>query len=157
MKRTQLNHLLRNPATMARYQATGRLPEIKAPAGPLIQLLESIPPRYRLRITGLTIGPALGYGGSRQFHSAAQALNWCKPPNPGMHTPAESWRDKHFVKPLYLDDLLAHASSYPESMLDHLSHLLSPSTRAEYLAIRAISPEHATAVDESPLPTDPAP
>ncbi|WP_455233456.1 hypothetical protein [Geopseudomonas aromaticivorans] len=156
MDKDQMRILARNPAAMARFQATGKLPQLATPTGPLIDLLKAIPPMYRSRITGLTVGPALGYGGRRQFHTAEQALNWCNPTPRSQHPPAESWRDKRFSRPLYLDDLLAHASSYPEQIRNHCSGLLSPQALKQLRQERA-QQKAATAEQVAPEPFDSGP
>ena len=73
----QMKELARNPSAYMRYQATGKLPPTVTPSSPLIDLLEAIPPRVRLRIRGVRIAPALGYQTARQFHTAEQLLKWC--------------------------------------------------------------------------------
>ena len=103
---------------MVRHRITGKLPEVVRPDGPLIRLLESIPPRIRSRIAGVRISPELGYHGNFMFHTAEHLLRWAKPDEyvdalcPG---PAESRRDKRFQKELTLEDLKRHASSWPEN------------------------------------------
>jgi|GEM_PF-4636942 len=89
------------------------------PASPLIELLSAISPRDRAAIKGLKVGPNLGYLGSRQFHTAEQALRWVKPHDEMLDIetwPAESWRDKRFSRELTIDDLIGAASSVPPGL-----------------------------------------
>lgn len=104
-----LNQLLRRPAAMNRFLATGDIPSVAKPASPLITLLESLTPRERSRIVGLQVDPALGYSGSRQFHNASQALNWLNPVNTSSVPPSQSWQDRRFQKCLTIEDIQAHA------------------------------------------------
>lgn len=116
-----LHRLARDPAAHARFVATGRLPRTVEPASPLIFLLERFSPRDRALIRGLRIGPELGYQGSRTFHNAEQALRWLKPQPRTLEDdiwPAESWRIKHFTRPLHVEQLLAHCSTYPPGLRD---------------------------------------
>ena len=94
---------------MNRFLDTGDIPFVAKPTSPLITLLESLNPRERSRIIGLQIGPALGYSGSRQFHTANQALNWLIPTNAGSTPPSQSWQDRRFQKCLTIEDIQAHA------------------------------------------------
>jgi hypothetical protein len=85
----------------------------------LITLLETIPPRLRLRIRGVRLSPALGYQTGRQFHTAEQLLKWLKPDQQMLQDrswPAESFRHKGFRKTLTLDDLKAHSAAWPEEL-----------------------------------------
>ena len=130
----QMKRLATNPAAYMRYLATGRPPAIRTPAGPLIELLREIAPRDRLAIAGLTVDPRLGYMGSRIFPTAEQALRWIAPAPQMLESeswPAESWRDKHFHQRLYLQDLLACASSYPRHLIDAYPRLRRPDSRAQ--------------------------
>ena len=79
MNSAQLKKLMRSPSAMVRYQMTGQLPKRVRPKSPLITLLEAVNPGDRGRIGGVRIGPELGYNGSRQFQTVAQALRWIKP------------------------------------------------------------------------------
>lgn len=119
-----LNPLTRHPAAYARFAATGKLPPSYAPESPLIALLRAIGPRWCGQIRGLRVGPDLGYSGSRQFQTAAQALRWMAPDDEviGSH-PAESWRLKGFRDPLFLEDLAAHCSSFPERLYQEFPRL----------------------------------
>lgn len=102
----QIRRIATNPSDYIRFHTTGRLPEGVRPQSPLISLLEKISPRDRLQIVGLCVDHRIGYGGSRTFHNAEQALKWLKPSEEVFDSfPAESWRIKAFVGPLHLDDL----------------------------------------------------
>lgn len=116
--RDSIRMLSRHPQRLAQYLRTGRLPGVTKPAGPLITLLDSIPPRDRLEIRAVMIGPALGYTGRHVFQNAAQALNWLRPPQDGVSTPSESWRDKRFSRPLSIEDLAACAQVPPRVIAD---------------------------------------
>ena len=75
------------------------------------------------------MGPALGYAGSRQFHTAEQALKWCRPAREMLESenfPADSWRMKGFHKEIYLDDLLACATSFPDGLKSAYPRLCNP-------------------------------
>ncbi|MGP9551754.1 MULTISPECIES: hypothetical protein [Halomonas] len=116
----QMKELARNPSAYMRYQATGKLPPTVTPSSPLIDLLEAIPPRVRLRIRGVRLAPALGYQTARQFHTAEQLLKWLKPDQEMLQSrswPAESYRIKRFTKRLIIDDLKPHCASWPNDEL----------------------------------------
>lgn len=116
----QVRELARNPTAFVKFQATGQLPRLMRPQSPLITLLEAIQPRYLSHIIGVTVGPQLGYAGSRKFHTAAQALHWIRPDQEVLAArsfPAESSRMKPFNKTLHLEDLLEHCSSWPQGVL----------------------------------------
>ena len=117
MDNRTVKHLMRNPLAMANYRATGKAPQFRTPSSPLITLLQSLYPRERAQITALRVNDQLGYQGGRQFHNAAQALNWLLPANPGTHIPSESWQNKRFQKVLTVDDLAQHAR-VPASVID---------------------------------------
>ncbi|HDS0957120.1 hypothetical protein [Pseudomonas putida] len=117
-RRMQL--MLRNPRAMMEFSCTGRLPADNTPASPLIALIESIPPRYRTRITSVVVGPALGYQGHHRFHNLAQALNWLKPSHVSASYPSESWRLKRFSTALTIKDLAQHCQ-LPEQIEKELT------------------------------------
>ena len=122
----QLHRIATNPTDYIRFATTGRLPQVVRPKSPLIQLLEQLNPRDRMRISGLTVSPPLGYAGTRRFANAEQALNWIRPRSEmleGESWPAESWRVKSFVGPVSLTALLECAASYPEGLLQRYPHL----------------------------------
>lgn len=104
-----IQHMLRNPRLLMEYQRSGHLPQLPKPASPLITLLESLYPREREQVIGLTIGASVGYSGSRQFHTAGQAFNWLKPSNAGAHIPSMSWCVRGFSRQLTIDDLVGIA------------------------------------------------
>jgi hypothetical protein len=116
--RDAIRLLARNPHMYAQFRRTGRLPSICRPAGPLIALLDTIPPRDRVEIRSIVIGPALGYTGQHAFQNAAQALNWLRPQQGAVSTPSESWRDKRFTRPLTIEDLAEFAQIPPRIMED---------------------------------------
>lgn len=119
MRGLAMNHLMRSPSAFAKFQATGQLPRTFKPDSPLIRLLEQISPRDRMAIRGVKIGPQLGYSGGPQFHTAEQALRWCKPCEELLETTscsAESWRIKSFNQQLTLDDLLKCCTFVPEGI-----------------------------------------
>ena len=114
----QIHLLATNPSAMARFQRTGKLPAGIVPRSPLITLLERIGVRDLSLIVGVTVDHRLGYGGSRTFGSAAQALHWIKPSAEVFGSfPADSYCDKSFAKQLELTDLMACAQSVSESIL----------------------------------------
>lgn len=110
----QLSQLARSPMAMHRLTTNGTLPQPAQPDSPLIRLLKSLSPHQRACINGLTVDHRLGYSGQRTFATAGQALNWLAPPYAAAHYPSESWRDKRFVRPLTLEDLIA-CSADPEA------------------------------------------
>lgn len=120
MNQNQLNYMLRHPTAAMRFNMTGQLPRMVVPDSPLIRLLEQISPGDRAAIRGLTVGPLLGYAGSRLFGSAEQALRWCKPAQQVIEResfPAESWRIKTFARRLYLDELVFNSAFVPDELL----------------------------------------
>lgn len=125
----QMRAIARRPADYARFVVTGRLPRIVRPSSPLITLLSAIAPRDRAQIVGLTVGADLGYAGSRQFHTAEQALRWIRPETEMLateHWPAESWRMKHFARELHIEDLIAAAARCPEDLARRYPSLRAP-------------------------------
>lgn len=124
----QIQHLARNPGAYLQFQTTGRLPATVRPSSPLISLLESIPPRLRLQIRGVHVGPNLGYLGGPQFHSAEQLLKWLKPAQEMLvcqSWPAESRRDKRFQRRLTLKDLKPYCAAWPDDAVWN-SYRISP-------------------------------
>ena len=75
----QMKHLMRRPQAMMRHQMTGQLPRMITPRSPLIDLLERMGPRERLRFRGVRLHPDLGYHCGLQFHNGEQLLRWLKP------------------------------------------------------------------------------
>ena len=112
-----MNRLAKNPRDMMRYQTTGRLPQTKTPDSPLIRLLESIPPRERLRYQGILVSRELGYNANFRFTNAEQLLKWIKPSDRMFADepfPAESRQIAGFNKPLTIEDLKAACTQAPE-------------------------------------------
>lgn len=133
----QLHRLATNPMAHMRFQATGQLPRTVTPESPLIDLLDAINPRDRAGIVGLTINQSLGYQSSRQFHNGEQALRWVRPSREMLDSeswPAESCRLKHFRGPIFLEQLLENASSFPEGIKARHPRLCDPALRAQRLA-----------------------
>lgn len=127
----KLNVLARYPSAMNRFLATGRMPQerpiIKTP---LFMALDAIGPRHRQALHGLTVGPALGYQGSRLFHTAEQAFRWvggyecprldCQP-----SLASESWIDRRFCKPITWGLLKSQvACNVPDSLALSISRCL---------------------------------
>lgn len=119
-----LHRLATNPAAYARFATTGRMPEGTRPSGPLVDLLKQIAPRDLALLIGLTIDARLGYLGSRQLRTAAQALRWVAPADEVFGSfPAESWRNKRFTSPLTVDDLVACCSRCPQGFVERYPRL----------------------------------
>ena len=119
MNSKQLKRILTRPADFVRFQATGQVPKLTRPRGPLVDLLKSIPPRDLQCIRGVRVDRDLGYQGSRMFATAWMAFKWCAPSDEMFESEswaAESWRIKGFTKPLKLEDLLAKSASFPERL-----------------------------------------
>ncbi len=122
-----LHRLATNPADYARFLSTGRLPRGVRPQGPLVELLSALSPRDLTRIRGITVGPSLGYSGSRLFATAAQARHWVAPDDEVFGAfPADSWRDKRFVRPLFLEDLAECSTEFPEALFEAYPRLRRP-------------------------------
>lgn len=112
----QMKHLMRRPQAMMKHQMTGQLPRMVTPRSPLIDLLERMGPRERLRYRGVQLNPALGYHCGFQFHTGEQLLRWLKPDEQMLESeswPAESYRNKRFNRPLSVDDLKQYSADYP--------------------------------------------
>lgn len=125
----QMRAIARRPADYARFVCTGQLPRTVTPTSALITLLEKVSPRDRAQIVGLTVGPDLGYSGSRQFHTAEQALRWMKPAQEMLENeswPAESWRNKRFGRTLHIEDVIAAASRCPDGLAEKYPALRAP-------------------------------
>ncbi len=128
----QLHILATRPAAYAEFMTSGRLPRGKTPTGPLVDLLNSIQPRHRAHIRGVTIGPALGYTGSHRFDTAEQALRWVCPDNEVFGSfPADSWRMKNFHRRLHLEDLLEHCASWSDKLLEQHPRLRRPQPKPD--------------------------
>lgn len=115
----QLHLLATRPGAHARFVQTGQLPQGVAPKSPLIDLLRALSPRDLGAIRGLRVDASLGYGGSRQFQTAAQALRWLAPDDEVFGAfPAESWRLKNFSRKLTLADLARNCPELPAGLAD---------------------------------------
>lgn len=120
----QIQHMLRRPALMARFHLTGQLPRGIRPQSPLIDVIQKIAPRDRLRMMGFRVDPSLGYSGSRQFHNVAQGLRWLAPEEEVFESfPAESWRIKNFRQRLTFEDVAKCCARVPEDILARYTHL----------------------------------
>lgn len=125
-----IRELARNPQALMKFQATGRLPREHRPSGPLYDLLKAISPRDLGRLEGLTVGPALGYSGSRQFSYGSQALRWVAPPGDNFHPwPSESWKMGNFSRRLYIEDLLDCCAKVPSDLAEKYPRLRRPRPR----------------------------
>jgi hypothetical protein len=126
----QLHRLATRPSEYMRYVTTGRLPQGVKPASPLVTLLKAIGPRDLQRLVGVTVDRRLGYEGSRRFHYGSQALLWVAPSNEVFDTfPAESWRNKRFEGPLYLEDLAECCAQFPDEFFGRYRALCRPTER----------------------------
>lgn len=126
-----IRHLVTHPHDLMNFQATGRLPDSTRPASPLITLLKALAPRDLARLVGVTVDARLGYTGSRQFHYGPQALTWAAPSSEVFGSfPAESWQDKRFVGPLYLETLAECCYEFPEEFFDRYRALCRPAKKA---------------------------
>jgi len=122
-----LNHLARNPAAYAHFAASGTLPQSHRPSSPLIDVLRAVGPRWCAAIRGLQVGPALGYTGSRRFATAAQALHWAAPSDEVIgHYPAQSWQIRQFSRTLWLQDLEAASTEFPQRLYERFPRLSRP-------------------------------
>lgn len=126
-----LHLLATNPNVQQQYFRTGKLPtdDHQRVKTPLIALINSIPPRDRLLIKGIQIGPSLGYTRTLQFHNAAQLHNWLCPSHGG-GTAANASADRRFSRTLTIDDLSSCCSDLPAHVArdwwarhQNLSHL----------------------------------
>jgi hypothetical protein len=126
-----IHRLATNPRDYMRFVTTGRMPEGKRPASPLITLLKAIEPRDRARLIGMKVDPRMGYTGSRQFHYGQQALNWVCPSDEEFGSfPADSWRDKRFHQTIYLETLAECCASFPPEFFKKYRHLCRPTPKA---------------------------
>lgn len=131
ISRIQMTYLQRHPAAMARYLLTGKAPQMANPSSPLISLLRSVSPHDRLAIRNVTVCPALGYTCRFTFPTAQQALQWVcpSPPVPMANLPAESYRNKQFAGPLFIDDLLDNSTAFPLNIAARYPMLRRPGQR----------------------------
>lgn len=155
--RIVLLELARNPSAYARYQLTGRLPEVHVSRSPLITLMEAVGPRFLAQLRRVTIDQRLGYSGSRDFQWGSQVMRWLKPPGDSIHAPlSESWRIKRFQQRLYLEDLLecvAHVDGEPD-MYRHLRHLRRPAARPAAGVVNHGDAGHADPLGSEPPPDE---
>jgi len=69
----------------------------------------------------------LGYQGTRTFGSAEQAFRWVHPDTEVFGAfPAESWRIKNRTPRLFIEDLLAKASAFPDNLAQRYPRLRRP-------------------------------
>lgn len=135
----KMHYLATHPMAHQEFLRTGRLPQERVPKSPLIDLLSKLGPRDLGRIEGLTIDQRLGYSGQRTFRFGPQALQWLTP-RTGLYgrqtAPSESWQDRRFNRPLYLEDLQACCTRFPPQILDSYPSLRrpTPSTSSKALA-----------------------
>lgn len=126
-----LHRLATNPHDYMRFATTGRLPQSTRPSSPLITLLQAISPRDLARLVGVQVDARLGYTGSRQFHYGPQVLNWIYPSDEVFGSfPADSWRDKRFTGPLYLETLAECCASFPPEFFKRYRQLCRPQPRS---------------------------
>lgn len=112
----QLHRLATNPRDYMRWKVTGQLPKGDVPDSPLIDLLNSLSPKDRIALRGVTVNASLGYNGSRTFGSAEQALRWVAPSREVFGSfPAKSWQRRNTSK-LTLNDLLDNTMSAPHDI-----------------------------------------
>lgn len=119
MSARTIHKLATNPALMARVLSTGRMPTERRVTSPLIELLESITPRDRLRMRGVRVSWRLGYLSTARFQTAEALLKWLKPFDTAVGNeswPAESCRVKAFRGPVRLAELLKCCDVYPEEL-----------------------------------------
>jgi hypothetical protein len=125
-----LHRLATNPHDHMRFLTTGRLPRGVRPTSPLITLLKAINPHDRARLVGVQVDSRLGYTGSRQFHYGGQVLTWICPSDEVFGAfPADSWRDKRFTGPLYLETLAECCASFPPEFFQRYRQLCKPQPR----------------------------
>lgn len=124
----QMRLLTRSPKHMMEHQATGRLPRVIEPESPLITLLERIGPRARQHISGVKLGPALGYQHSRTFENAESLYRWLKPDQwvPPHRDEAGQYKLACFRGPLTLAGLLGASHNYPRWLADDADRCVGP-------------------------------
>lgn len=84
------------------------------PESPLFQLLDRIPADERFRISGITLGPKLGYSVKLYFSNADELHKWLMPRQVVTNTfwRAHALRVKGFDRTLGIDDLEASEDGY---------------------------------------------
>jgi hypothetical protein len=94
---------------------TGEMPQPIKLDSPLIRALERLSPRDRSAMAGFTVDSRLGYGGSRTFHTASQALRWLKPSECELQRPPSAgWLIASFKKEITFDMLVQSCAKVPE-------------------------------------------
>lgn len=119
-----MKRLAANPKAMMNFQTRGTLPKMReAYETPLLRLLKRLSPRVRMQITGVKIGPHLGYRCDHQFRNAELLFKWL-----GGYgqlgewetLPSESLSINNFGKALTMDDLKKASATFPNiSKRDH--------------------------------------
>mgnify|MGYP003624997434 CR=1 FL=1 len=109
-----MNHLARNPRALIEFQMTGKVPRGRRPDSPLIRLLETLTPRARMSIEGVSIY-RLGYNTHYVFRNAEQLYRWVKPSEDVFGSyPAETAKNHRFSGTISLDELLKSSKRHPE-------------------------------------------
>lgn len=124
-----LRKVAMQPGLFTRHILHGQPVQTVRPSSPLLSLLDMIAPRDRMSIRALHVDAALGYGGSRLFHNAQQAMLWLRPHDEvlaGETWPAESCRIRSFNRRLYLDDLAGNCAQLPQQLLARYPGLRAP-------------------------------
>ncbi|MBO1897525.1 hypothetical protein HNW13_017450 [Shewanella sp. BF02_Schw] len=115
MNQRILRELSRSASAMVDFHLLGKLPScVNAPATPLRDLIEQIPPRARSEFKGVKLSPELGFNSRMQFHTLHQLYEWLggnKKIVGNQTMPYMSWRNVNFNKKLTLQDLLKHTAS----------------------------------------------
>lgn len=116
-----MKRLATNPKAMIDAETRGKLPGLREPLEtPLLRLLKKVPPRDRVRISGIKLSPKLGYQSAAEFRNAEMLFKWL-----GGYgqlgdwetLPSESIAMKAFCKVLTLEDLKAHSKQFPLDIL----------------------------------------
>jgi hypothetical protein len=72
-----LSRLAKTPRDMMVFQASSRLPKVKAPQKtPLWELLNSMNPRERSRYISVQLSPELGYNSFQKFNTGEHLFRW---------------------------------------------------------------------------------
>ncbi|WP_221072344.1 hypothetical protein [Vibrio alfacsensis] len=121
-----IRHLMHNPNALMRFHQTGEMPRPRdAPASPLRELLDRIPPRYHPLFRGIVLSPKLGFSRPVQFQTASQLYRWLGHNQKlfgNESLPYMSHQIRSFRERLTVDDLIAHcASTPPQSVIDQLN------------------------------------
>lgn len=128
MSSKQIQHMMRNPRALIKFQTTGQLPrEQSTPSTPLRDLIDQIPPRLRVRFKGVSLSPKLGFNSSERFYTLQQLHQWLGAGETiiGNRTlPYMTRRNAGFRKKLTVNDLLEHCAEHPDE--ETLKKSLSP-------------------------------